>query len=117
MGCSSFMCNVCGEAVLSDSQSGDLVRLFFLERGEVKEKMQGQYDSYCRVFTEDLKGCIEWTHKPWPEMVDDHYGPDKSTGLAAIHEKCWRGEASRERSEDDPNQGWGEDGEYDGETW
>ena len=66
MGCFSFMCKECGEAILSDSFSGDPVELFLLDEGKVIEQMSGQYDSYGRVF-DDNQDSIEWNME-WSDV-------------------------------------------------
>ncbi len=119
MGCFSFMCQKCGKPILSDSFSGQPVELFLLENGIVVDKMGGQYDSYGRVFTEDLKDSIQWKRYwtyGYPETVEDpHSTPacdllndsSLSNGIAAIHTSCYSGEIPTESSPQDPNQGWG----------
>ncbi len=65
MGCFSYICKESDKAILSDSFSGDLVRLYLLENGKVIEEMRGQYNSYGAVFTPDLKDSIDWKMKDW----------------------------------------------------
>ena len=130
MGCFSFMCKECGKAILSDSFSGQEVKLFLLKDGKVIQEMEGQYDSYGRVFDNEmntvywndpnpdtpLKGDKEEDTEIWHRVCDLMFKPDKSNGIAAIHSKCYRECVPVTRSEDDPNQGWGdpdrEDEEY-----
>ena len=106
MGCFSFLCKKCGEAILSDSSSGQPVVLCLLENGKVSESMEGQYDSYGRVFDEQMES-INWNME-WDKVCDLMSHDDKGNGIAAIHTACWTGEKPTERSEDDPNQGWGQ---------
>jgi hypothetical protein len=137
MGCFSFLCKECGNAILSTSFRRQQVKLFLLRNGEVIQEMEGEYDSYGRVFTEDLKDSIYWknptpeipleeywqkdgdtpdNHGYWLRVTDLMFHGDKSNGIAAIHSDCFTGEVPHTRSESDPNQGWGEDFELFGET-
>jgi len=113
MGCFSFMCKECGKPINSDSFIGDNVRLTLLDKGKAIEEMQGQYDSYGRVFGEDGES-IEWK-KPWNEVCDLMFDSNRGCGIAAVHVLCINERHLNnpnykpiERSEDDPNQGWGE---------
>ena len=123
MGCFSFLCKECGEPVLSNSFRGQKVKLFLLKDGEVVQDMEGEYDSYGRVFTEDRSDSIDWdnpfpdkpTDRPWSHVCDLMFDDDKSNGIAAIHSKCLNGSTPTTRSENDPNQGWGEEGELMGD--
>ena len=54
------MCKHCGNAVLSSSFDGDPVTLYLLQDGKVIEQMEGQYDSYGRVFREGNEGSHKW---------------------------------------------------------
>ena len=105
MGCFSFMCKECGEAVLSSSFDGDPVELFLLEEGKVIEQMSGQYDSYGRVF-DDNQDSIEWK-LDWSAVCDLMHNNNEQSGISAVHTKCFKGKIPTEQSEDDPNQGWG----------
>ena len=121
MGCFSFICKKSGEAVLSSSFSGDAVHLFLLKNGKVIEHMYGNYDSYGRVFS-DVKDPddktmtnttnFEWK-LPWGDCCNLMFDKDKSNGIAAILAPFWKeGDPyPTERSEGDPNQGWGEHGQ------
>ena len=111
MGCFSFMCKECGEAILSNSFRGQQVELFLLKNGVVIEHMGGEYDSYGRVFKPDFSDSIYWD-MDWDDVVDLMFHQNESNGIAAIHTKCFRDSMPTTRSEDDPNQGWGEDSEY-----
>ena len=106
MGCFSFICKECGHAVNSDSQRGEYVKLFLLKGGEVIEKMEGMYDSYGRVFDEAGKDTIKWS-MDWGEVCDLMSANGDSSGIAAVHTSCWKGETPVSASKDDPNQGWG----------
>lgn len=121
MGCFSFICKKSGEAVLSSSFSGDAVHLFLLKDGKVIEHMFGNYDSYGRVFSnvknENDKSMtdtssFEWKVE-WGDVCDLHFSKNKSNGIAAILAPFWKeGDPyPTERSEDDPDQGWGKHGE------
>lgn len=118
MGCFSFICKKSGKAILSSSFDGDPVHLFLLKEGKVIEHMYGNYDSYGRVFgpTKDPRDksftdttSFEWKTE-WGECVDLMFHPDRRNGIAAIHADYWNeGDPYPvERSEDDPNQGWGD---------
>jgi len=121
------MCQKCGKPILSDLHSGQPVELFLLENGIVVDKMSGQYNSYGKVFKEDLKSSVEWKRywtKGYPKTVEDpHSTPacdllndsDIANGIAAIHTSCYSGEVPTECSPQDPNQGWGseDDTEHD----
>lgn len=69
MGCFSWMCKECGKAVLSTSFEGQRVKLFLLKDGKVIQEMEGDYDSYGRVFIDDtqdpsvqhsLRESVQW---------------------------------------------------------
>lgn len=111
MGCFSFMCKLCDKPVLSNSSRGQEVSLFLLKEGKIIDSMHGEYDSYGRVFTEDLQNSIVW-FIPWHKVCDLMWNSDKSNGIAAIHKKCLMSKLPDTRSEDDPNQGWGENWEH-----
>jgi len=117
------MCKECGKAILSDSFSGDEVKLFLLNKGVVEQEMEGQYDSYGRVFDEDTGESIMWA-RPWSgfdrdtpkppdgmSVCDLMFDDDSNSGIAAIHTQCFTGKIPTDPSEDDPNQGWGEEDE------
>jgi len=110
MGCFSFMCEECGKPVLSNSFRGQSVKLYLLKDSKVIESMEGEYNSYGAVFTEDHNDSIDWA-TPWDNVCDLMFDSDKSNGIAAVHSKCFCGVIPTFRSDDDPNQGWGEDGE------
>lgn len=118
MGCFSFICKKSNEPILSTSFSGDAVHLFLLKNGKVIEKMYGNYDSYGRVFKNKKdeddtsltdSSSFEWKMK-WDNVCNLMFDKDKSNGIAAILAPYWKeGDPyPTERSEDDPNQGWGE---------
>ena len=126
MGCFSFLCSECGDAIRSNSFSGAFCILFLLEDGEILEWMQGEYDSYGRVFTSSTTGMgvtgldpwgessvsQEWESMEWDEVCRLMHSLDPNTGIAAYHIKCWHGQESNQpkASVHDPNQGWGDDG-------
>lgn len=113
MGCFSYMCKMCGEPVLSNSNRGELVTLYLLVNGKIHQEMTGEYDSYGKVFKEDLKSSHQWVTMEWGDMITLHFDENPSNGIAAIHKKCHRdGMLPTTRSEDDPNQGWGKEGEF-----
>ena len=108
MGCFSFICQKCGKGINSTSFSGENVRLSLLSKGKVIEEMQGQYDSYGRVFDKD-GNSIEWK-KSWDEVCDLMFEGGSGSGISAIHTFCLGkdadGYAQTEKSDDDPDQGW-----------
>ena len=55
MGCFSFKCKECKKPVNSTSFEGENVILFLLKDGEVIQQMQGDYDSYGRVFIDNTQ--------------------------------------------------------------
>ena len=107
MGCFSFMCKKCGKPVRSDSLRGQEVVLFLLEDGDIIEQMEGEYDSYGRVFNPQNTKSYEW-HMEWEDVCNLMFKQDRKNGIAAIHLKCWNGKYPELRSEDDPDQGWGD---------
>ncbi len=109
MGCFSFMCKRCDKAILSNSFRGQKVELFLLKEGKVIEQMSGEYDSYGRVFDNNMES-IEWK-MDWGDVCDLMFNKNRGNGIAAIHSSCWENEIPCERSYDDPNQGWGFEGE------
>jgi len=111
MGYFSFMCKECGKAILSNSFRGQKVELFLLKNGDVVQHMSGEYDSYGRVFTKDSDDSIEWD-MDWDDVVGLMFDGDESSGIAAIHTRCYTGEVPKTKSDDDPDQGWGVEGEY-----
>ena len=78
--------------------------------------MYGNYDSYGRVFTKDGMDkmppeSFEWK-LDWNECCNLMFDKDKSNGIALIHDAYWKeGDPYPvERSDGDPNQGWGAGG-------
>lgn len=105
MGCFSFKCKTCGQPINSDSLRGQQCVLFLIKNGEIIESMEGEYDSYGRVF--DTEGnSVKWA-LPWNEVCNIMFHNEKDNGIAAFHLHCYHGIPPTERSEDDPNQGWG----------
>ena len=125
MGCFSYMCKKSDEPVLSSSFSGDAVHLFLLKDGKVIEHMFGNYDSYGRVFNDKVNKentnlkfeSFKW-NMDWSDVCDLEFDANKSNGIAAILAPNWeKGDPyPTERSEGDPNQGWGEHGGLMGST-
>jgi hypothetical protein len=106
MGCFSFLCKECGRPINSDSFRGERCWLFLVENGVVIESMNGEYDSYGRVFDETGKS-IKWSI-PWSEVCNIMFKKDRvNNGIAAYHEHCYPGIEPKTSSDDDPNQGWG----------
>jgi hypothetical protein len=103
------MCLECGEPILSNSYRGQEVNLYLLKEGKVIQEMQGQYDSYGKVFTSlnYRTGSSEWW-MVWDTAVDLHFNDDKTSGFAAVHTDCLKeGFVPTIISDDDPYQGWG----------
>lgn len=71
--------------------------------------MEGEYDSYGRVFTSDREDSIFW-EIGWGKACDLDCSSDNSSGIAAIHSKCFR-TVPTTSSKNDPNQGWGNSAE------
>ena len=113
MGCFSFLCQKYHKGILSNSFNGEKVKLFLLQDGKVIEEMEGPYDSYGRVFDKNMKS-IKWS-KDWSDICDLMFDDNVSNGIAAIHTKCFDERIPVVRSEDDPNQGWGKNGELMGD--
>ena len=105
MGCFSFICQECGEPIKSSSFRGERVMLFLLHAGLIVERMEGEYDSYGRVFDEE-GNSIKW-ERGWSAVCDLMFTRNKGDGIAAIHTDCYKDKVPHVRSEDDPNQGWG----------
>ena len=115
MGCFSYICPKCEKGIKSSSFSGEHCTLYLLKESKVIEQMTGQYDSYGRVFKDDGSGeSYDWTVMEWGDIVDLQFDDDETSGVAAIHTRCKpKGYAPHVRSEDDPNQGWGDDDDDD----
>ena len=120
MGCFSFLCSKCDKPIRSDSSSGQHCVLFLMENGEVIEWMQGEYDSYGRVFKQDTykenlrDDCSQlWTTRSWDSVCDlmSIGSGSMENGIAAYHSKCWDDEKATFPipSDHDPEQG---DGPY-----
>jgi hypothetical protein len=118
MGCFSFMCNVSGKPGLSSSFNGSPVYLFLLKDGKVIEEMYGNYDSYGRVFKNEIRGDVphelydsfEWK-MDWNKVCDLMFSDNSGDGIALILAEHYNGVHPTVRSDDDPNQGWGGDDE------
>ena len=115
MGCFSYICPECEHPICSDSFSGEHCILMLVEDDKVIEWMQGEYDSYGRVFKVPTKGLgphgdetsYQWTVKDWGDIVDMHFGSCSVTGISAYHSKCFDGNMEDVTvSDDDPEQGW-----------
>jgi hypothetical protein len=111
MGCFSYLCKVSGKPALSTSFDGSPCYLFLLKDGVVIEEMFGNYDSYGRVFNSDGES-FEWK-MPWQEVCNLMFSEDESNGIAMILAEYQTGLVPTTRSEDDPNQGWGDPDEGD----
>lgn len=103
MGCFSFICKECNKPVNSDSFQGEMVKLFLLKDGKVIQQMEGEYDSYGRVFidgTQDktvkhpLRESVQWDCPELHTMMKEEksesqrefYKRDPETGL--WHQVC-----------------------------
>lgn len=87
MGCFSFLCKECNKPVNSDSFEGEMVKLFLLKDGKVIQQMEGEYDSYGRVFidgTQDttvkhpLRKSLQWDCPELHEMVRNEKNPHQA---------------------------------------
>ena len=107
MGCFSFMCKESGLPVASSSFDGDACRLYLLKNGKVIEEMHGHYDSYGRVFKKNNDESFEWK-MDWDEACELMFDKDESNGIAVVLEKYFTGNIPTTRSEQDPDQGWGD---------
>jgi len=99
MGCFSFLCKKCGKGIQSTSFSGHKCHLFLLNKGDVIQKMSGEYDSYGRVFIDDtqnpevkhdLRISEKWKD-PFPEKPPtkhDQYFIDKGDDGWIWHRVC-----------------------------
>jgi hypothetical protein len=107
MGCFSYMCQVCDKPIRSDSERGQPATLFLLRNGRILEAMEGEYDSYGRVFDENGES-IHWDYD-WSKAVELHFSRDLGNGIAAFHRHCFKriNRLPETRSMDDPDQGWG----------
>ena len=107
MGCFSFICKESGLPVASSSFDGDACRLYLLKNGKVIEEMHGHYDSYGRVFKKNNDESFEWK-MDWDEACELMFDKDESNGIAVVLEKYFTGNIPTTRSEQDPDQGWGD---------
>ena len=105
MGCFSFICSVCGEAVRSNSQDGEHCTLYLLKKGKIIQQMTGQYDSYGNVYGDS------WD-KDWNDVVEMMFDGHHDTGICAVHTDCSKGHrvkfVPKAQSAPDPEQGCGE---------
>ena len=115
MGCFSYICPECNHPICSNSFSGEHCILMLVKEGKVLEWMQGQYDSYGRVFKVETEGLgphgdeksYQWTAMDWSDIVDLHYNGCSESGISAYHSKCFDGDMVNVTvSDDDPEQGW-----------
>jgi len=107
MGCFSFLCKISNRPALSTSFDGSPCRLFLLKDGKVIEEMHGNYDSYGQVFQKGKEKSFKWK-MDWDDVCNLMFHSDRSNGIAMVLDEYWAGEIPTTRSEDDPNQGWGE---------
>lgn len=116
MGCFSWICPKCGKPINSDSTTGENAILILYFDGKMVECMEGQYDSYGRVFDRE-HNSTEWVNK-WGDICTlmfekSNNDPEHKTGLMAFHQGCWPN-VRKERYQDydlpkdDPDQGWGD---------
>ena len=107
MGCFSFKCKRTEKPALSSSFDGTACHMFLLKDGKVIEEMFGNYDSYGRVF-DGKGGSFKW-NLDWSSVCDLLFDKDKSNGIALIvTTKPITADIPTTRSDDDPNQGWGD---------
>ena len=106
MGCFSFLCTECGQPINSDSFSGEHARLAILVDGEAIEEMQGEYDSYGRVF-DDQGESKEW-EKDWSDVCNIMFDSNPRSGMSAAHVACIHdNHVPTKVSVGDDDQGWG----------
>lgn len=115
MGCFSFLCKKSGKAALSTSSNGPPCYLFLLKDGKVIEEMYGNYDSYGRVFKKGLEESYDWSID-WGDVCNLIFSNDESNGIAMILEDEYDGVKPTTRSDDDPDQGWGDEGDLMGDV-
>lgn len=129
MGMFSYICSKTNVAISSEEPQ---VVLYALEKGVVVEVMAGQYSGYgsvngdSQVVHKILRDGVlvdvspakdpdsagdEWMHTDWQEMVNLHFDDNNNSGMHAIIGTYDESYIPSERSDDDPNQGWGEDDE------
>lgn len=115
MGCFSFICKKSGKPALSTSFDGSPCHMFLLKNGKVIEEMFGNYDSYGRVFN-NVGESFKWS-TPWKGVCKLMFSKDKSNGIALVlTDTPITGTIPSTRSKDDPDQGWGSDYEFIGNT-
>jgi len=105
MGCISYLCKFCGNSIKSDSQTGEGVKLFILQEGNLLEEKEGNYNSYGSTFDSP-----DWKND-WNSIISLHFNNSNKDGIAAIHTECWNSKQDPQIpntiSKDDRNQGWG----------
>lgn len=124
MGCFSFLCKKSGKPALSTSFDGSPVRMYLLKDGKVIEEMYGNYDSYGRVFkpkeerVDTETDSFEWSME-WGKVVDLIYNSNEGDGIAIILDEFYveGEEPPTTQSPDDPNQGWGDPDDEEGENY
>jgi len=115
MGCFSFNCKRTGKPALSSSFDGSACHLFLLKEGKVIEEMFGNYDSYGRVF-DDKGDSFKWNME-WSNVCKLMFDNNKANGIALVLSiEPITENMPTERSDDDPNQGWGDSMELLGVT-
>lgn len=100
MGCFSYICQGCCTPINSNSYMGEACELFLLENGKVLEHLTGNYNSYGAIFGAD------WS-MDWGKICDLNFNNRSSDGIAAFHQRCWKGDLPTRQSLSDPDQGWG----------
>lgn len=81
MGCFSFKCKGCDTGINSTSFEGEHCQLFLLRDGKVIQEMEGDYDSYGRVFIDgtqraDVQHSLRESHywrDPFPDVPLEDY--------------------------------------------
>lgn len=113
MGCFSFVCKNSFRSVESTGSDGHAVYLYLLKDGKVIEEMYGNYDSYGRVFSNEIEDeetgqrkSFIWKTK-WHSVVDLMFSSSDKDGIAAVLASAKDKKIPTTRSKDDPNQGWG----------
>ena len=108
MGCFSFLCNKSMKAAESTSFDGSACHLFLLKDGLVMEHMYGNYDSYGSVFRKGKAESFQW-EMDWSDVCDLMFDKPDGNGIAMILDEHYNGTYPTKQSNQDPNQGWGDD--------
>lgn len=134
MGMFSYICSKTHRAIRSKEKE---VVLYLLVKGKVVEIMAGPYSGYGSVDNDEQymhkilnsQGELvdiapnadaayageEWLFTNWDSIVGLSFDEDRSNGIHAVIGTYDKDYVPTQRSEDDPNQGWGDDDDEDDE--